>query len=49
MTTQEEFLELSSNEDDLNLSSDTEQDSEDETKGKEIRFKHSVNPILILK
>ena len=49
MSAEEEPLELSSNEDDLDLSSDTERYSEDETNGRQTRFKQSVNPRLLLK
>ena len=49
MSTQEETLELSSNEDNLNLSSDTEQDSDNEDNGKALRLQQLVNPKLILK
>ena len=49
MSTQEETLELSSNEDNLNLSSDTEQDSDNEDNGKALGLQQLVNPKLILK
>ena len=49
MSTQEETLELSSNEDDLSLSSDTERASDNENNGKTLRLQQLVNPRMILK
>ena len=49
MSAEEEPLELSSNEDDLDLSSDTEQESDNERNRKSLRLNRLMNPKLKLK